>query len=300
MMFKNLLPFLFFAIASTGCQHLLVEQCRQEYAVTIEQVISSGDTLLVGERHGTVEMPAYFQNLVKVVAERRAPVLVALEFSEKWQPFFDEPFSDTNKLPSNFDEIATVDGRSTKSMIQMINNIKRLRDLGHDITLRAVDPGSLRQLTEVELDSVDHLIWLPENVDIMRSTRDIRMAINTKRSCEDVGCEFILYYAGDVHTRKAITNSATMNIKTGERTSFALATSGYILSRFADVTSLQLVHEGGVMKVTNADGVSRVFNVKPNVPPYVTGANTPFCTTTENREVDYVINLGDITKSPTP
>lgn len=101
--------------------------------------------VIVGERHGTVETPAVFAELV-CEAVSRGPVIVALEFPDVMQPDFDAFLA----APDDSSAAATLhdtpfwtrdpdrqDGRSSRAMLEMLQSIRRLKADGRDVTIHA-------------------------------------------------------------------------------------------------------------------------------------------------------------------
>lgn len=100
--------------------------------------------IIVGERHGTSEIPALFSDLI-CAALSRGPVVVGLEIQADQQESLDR------YMASEGDEAArlallsnkhwrSTDGRASEAMFQLIDNVRRLGKAGKPVSLRALMP----------------------------------------------------------------------------------------------------------------------------------------------------------------
>lgn len=93
--------------------------------------------VIVGEIHGTTEMPRAFANLACLAAKSGRPVTIALEFSADWQPVID------SYMQSKGDAAATAallalpvwkaefqDGRGSQAFLSLFENLRRLHSAG--------------------------------------------------------------------------------------------------------------------------------------------------------------------------
>lgn len=100
--------------------------------------------IIVGERHGTREIPALFGDLI-CAALSRGPVVVGLEIQTDQQESLDR------YMASEGDDVArlallsnmhwrSTDGRASEAMFQLIDNVRRLGTAGKPVTVRALMP----------------------------------------------------------------------------------------------------------------------------------------------------------------
>lgn len=100
--------------------------------------------VIVGERHGTNQIPALFSDLVCAAASK-GPVVVGLEMEADQQKSLDE------YMVSNGDQTArdtlfahrhwrSPDGRASEAMFQLLDNLRRLLHEGKQIFVRALMP----------------------------------------------------------------------------------------------------------------------------------------------------------------
>lgn len=104
--------------------------------------------IVVGEMHGTVEVPTAFAGLVCEAAQQGA-VTVALEMPDTDQSLFDAvmdaPDEETATrilMSGDFGDARRADGRHSAAMFQMIIDIWKSRAAGRDISIRVFQPRS--------------------------------------------------------------------------------------------------------------------------------------------------------------
>lgn len=102
--------------------------------------------IIVGETHGTVEVPAAFLGIV-CEATLRGPVTVGLEMSEADRPLFDRFMAAPDEVTAtrllrygDFGRADRDDGRHSLAMMEMMIGFWRLRAAGRDITLHPFQP----------------------------------------------------------------------------------------------------------------------------------------------------------------
>ena len=91
---------------------------------------------LIGELHGTVEIPRFFENLVRVAAHDDAPLAVGLEWPVSLQPLLDEavrehlscqPLRDLLFHSASWQHFLNIgDGRSSEAMVQLVCDLAAL------------------------------------------------------------------------------------------------------------------------------------------------------------------------------
>lgn len=103
--------------------------------------------VLLGEVHGTEEIPALVGHLAAMLGEA-APLLVALELPQTEQPALDAwldsdggPEARARLLARPFWQRERQDGRSSGAMLDLVERLRALRAAGRRLTLLAYDAG---------------------------------------------------------------------------------------------------------------------------------------------------------------
>lgn len=110
--------------------------------------------IVVGESHGTAQMPAAFGDLVTFAA-RRGSVVAAVELSGGDQPLLDA-YLRSNGAPADRQALLaghvwTIhDGRTSLAMLDLIERLRRLRRQGADLTVVACQPFKPEQMVDYE------------------------------------------------------------------------------------------------------------------------------------------------------
>lgn len=106
--------------------------------------------VIVGEIHGTTEVPAAFGHLVCAATEH-GPVTVALELPVDMQPQLEAFLSSADKTTAEehlrstvFSDPEAVDGRTSAAMVEMMHSVRRLRADGRDVVIAAFQPSVVR------------------------------------------------------------------------------------------------------------------------------------------------------------
>jgi len=102
--------------------------------------------VIVGERHGTNEIPALFSDLVCAAASI-GPVVVGLEIEADQQKSLDEYMASEGDQAARDGLLAQrhwgyTDGRASQAMFQVVENLRLLRQKGKQILLRALMPAA--------------------------------------------------------------------------------------------------------------------------------------------------------------
>ena len=144
--------------------------------------------VLLGESHGTAEIPALFGRLVCHAAARRRPqpIVVGLEIWTSAQAAIDTflagpggPAARAALLEQDFWRRDFQDGRSSAAMADLLEELRRHRASGLNLVVRAVDPPTF--------DS-------PSDRDA-RMAAAVMEAVTTRRPAQT------LVLVGDVHSR---------------------------------------------------------------------------------------------------
>ena len=106
--------------------------------------------IVVGESHGTREGPAAFAEIVCAATEQ-GPVTVALELPSNMQPSLNAFLAAADATTAlealegtPFLAPRMADGRTSESMLDMLNRIRTLRTEGRDVAIHAFQPNASR------------------------------------------------------------------------------------------------------------------------------------------------------------
>lgn len=106
--------------------------------------------IVIGELHGTAEVPAAFAEMVCEAAQR-GPVTVALELPQGMQPEMDAFLAAEDDAAAllalegtPFLDPTMIDGRTSLAMVAMLNRIRALRAEGLDVTIHLFQPSTRR------------------------------------------------------------------------------------------------------------------------------------------------------------
>lgn len=237
--------------------------------------------------HGTAQMPAALVSIVAAAARRKERVVVALEYDAIEQPAIDA-FVAEERAAFPFD---TQDGRSSGAMADMLRTVARIAQAEGTVSVAAVDTWPERGTTPYQAD------WLPDEVDQVQSQRDIGMGQLAVAACEAQDCDLLIYYAGNVHSRRRPATVGWRNGRTGEITSFLGAPAGYVINHDLSAVSINLVHRGGRQKAKmDTDARLAERTRRPSAPDYAAADGVPYCAH-DSAVYDYVLSVGPITAS---
>ena len=146
--------------------------------------------LVVGDWHGTVEIPAAFLGIV-CEAANQGPVTVALEMPETERTLFRNALAAPTEeaaretfLYGDFGNPRSTDGRNSVAMLDMMVGFWRLKAAGRDIAIRPF----------MSVDSVirgrDQAWW------------ELEMAYGMSRALADRPEARVVVFVGDLHARK--------------------------------------------------------------------------------------------------
>jgi hypothetical protein len=102
--------------------------------------------LILGEAHGTSEIPKFFGDVVCNVSQS-GPVVVALEWSEREQTAVERYLKSAGELADRAALLKSsiwsrqfADGRSSRAMLQLLERLRQLRAMGRQLTVVPVQP----------------------------------------------------------------------------------------------------------------------------------------------------------------
>lgn len=146
--------------------------------------------LVVGDWHGTVEIPAAFFGIV-CEAARRGPVTVALEMPETERTLFrnamaarTEAVARETFLYGDFGNPRSTDGRNSVAMLEMMVGFWRLKAAGHDVVIHPF------MAVESRIPNRDQAWW------------ELEMAYGISRALVDRPDSRVVVFVGDLHARK--------------------------------------------------------------------------------------------------
>jgi len=123
--------------------------CRE--APGLDPLLASGTTLLLGEMHGTVESPAFAANAVCRALRAGHGVTLGLEIPREEEPRFTDYLASEGTEKDRAALLATPfwseapDGRSSRAMLALVDEVRRFKKEGRPVRLVLFDqrpPGS--------------------------------------------------------------------------------------------------------------------------------------------------------------
>lgn len=252
-----------------------IAACPEGQAVSLEDIAATHKTILFGDYHGTKEMPAAFGDAVAEAAAGGRRVVVALEYPPDWQGDLDAVMMAPDDVAA-LDAFAgnhTSDGRTSDAMRNMLLQLRALKLAGADIQVVAADS---RRVRTDEDRAAAAALDLPEEVDRDLGVRDLDLALYAKAACEAAGCDLILLFAGNMHTRMGIAESGWFD-EAGNKTSFWTAPAGYVLSGLMPTASVYLFSRGGYVANRASGGAIGLRKVEPVVADFVSEDGDYYC-----------------------
>ncbi len=146
--------------------------------------------IVVGDWHGTVEIPAAFLGIVCEAAQR-GPVTVALEMPETERTLFRSAMAARTEsaaretfLYGDFGNPRSTDGRNSVAMLEMMVGFWRLKANGHDVVIHPF------MAVESRIPNRDQAWW------------ELEMAYGISRALADRPESRVVVFVGDLHARK--------------------------------------------------------------------------------------------------
>jgi erythromycin esterase-like protein len=147
--------------------------------LTGQEIVKDAQTILLGELHGTNEMPAFAANLVCHLLEQGRSVTVAVELPTNWTPAMREAATQRQGLKANGWNEYWKDGRTSAAMLRLLENVSAMKQKG-----AAVEPFGF--------DMAKH----DPNAD-----RDKLMAENLLKAIKQRPKDVLLVLTGNLHAR---------------------------------------------------------------------------------------------------
>jgi len=231
------------------------------------QLTNESKLLMFGELHGTNEMPAYFAAVVCSLATKNRPLKVGFEYLPDQLPLIRKYIStghtdiDRQNLVSHpFWSGSYQDGRASKAMLGLIDEIRLLKKSGKDIEVFVFDNQSA------------------EN-------RDQAMAEMVMKELEEDPNVLHLLITGNVHSQ----------IKKGVPWNQSLETMGsYIYKSDSTVVSVILTHTGGDAWMCTPNCSQTTLKVEQGVDQATLYELNP---ASDSQKHSYQLNVGVLTSS---
>lgn len=122
--------------------------------------------VIVGEIHGTEEMPHAFANLVCLASHTGRPVVVGIEYSADWQPAIDAyihsdggPVARAGLLSIPVWHTSIQDGRGSTAFLRMLEQFRQMKQSGQIDAVHGYDVGKSWRPDETR-DSVIAKNWM--------------------------------------------------------------------------------------------------------------------------------------------
>ena len=202
-----------------SCSYANELVCEPQTKIEVSQL--KARVIIVGETHGTNEIPLFVSRLACSLALENRPLMVGLEMSVDEQiPILDYLKSsgtadDKIKLTSGkFWHSNMPDGRSSEAILKLIESIRLMREAHKNILLFAMDAGDK-----------DEPIQLTESEIFWPGWRDSVMALNIETRLRQYPSYTALILVGNYHSEMASRRFEEFDIHPmGERLSHYFST----------------------------------------------------------------------------
>ncbi len=212
------LPYRVFPSASISVQR---RTCRSVSGLSA--LLKRGNVLLFGELHGTQQAPAFIADVVCIAAKKRIPITLGLEIPFEEQAAIDrfldssgDAAAEARLTEGAFWNPALPDGRSSRAMLQLAEQVRALRAAG----------AKLR------------IVAFTGNASLRSQERDRAMAETLASVIKREPKGLLVVLSGNVHNR--LTRGTSFNS--------AYEPMGYLLTKSISssrVISLDMSHDGG-------------------------------------------------------
>lgn len=181
-------------VASQESRTRALESCRQ-VPQGAEPLLHRGAVTLLGEVHGTVEIPAFVARLACAAAERGLHVAVGLEAPQELTENFLRYLQSAGDAQAQQDLIQGEfwhfdDGRSSQALVSLLDTLRTLRQSGKQVSLFLIDGNN---------GSIE--------------TRDRQMATRIATQVRALPTAVVLVLLGNLHARTDSAEWAGWHIK---------------------------------------------------------------------------------------
>lgn len=202
--------------------------------------------IVLGEYHGTNEMPSATAELVCDAARDGEHILVALEFprSEEaaLQAFLAGELDGVAMLQNSRFWQSGHDGRASAAMLSMLQRLRALRAAGLNIEIIAV--ARVRGSSEEQMQALLERFPLAPEIDRRGSLSDLHMAAAIIDGQQRTSAHRVIFLVGNAHAVIAPSASASWNPETREVRRFIRMHAAAALPRERTL-SLRFTHAGG-------------------------------------------------------
>ena len=277
-----------------ACPTYAHHECAPARATSINTLAETHRAILVGELHGTNEMPAAFLDVVDRASSSGRSIVVAIEHKAVRQNQIDEIFASrtAEEVGLRFDAFSTKDGRSSEAMKSLMIGIWSLIRDGRSIKVAGVDywwgddPNDDERIPN----------WIPREVNAKASLRDVRMGQNAIAACEAQACELLLFFAGNFHTHTEVSMGGMWNAETETFQRMPVAPAGHVIAHKYATASIFLTHRGGEFSANIGSGLQSNVT-ESNTTEFVERDLVPYCAMGPNRSHQYVMSVGTISST---
>jgi hypothetical protein len=194
----------------------------------LDQVVSRGAVLVLGELHGSQESPAFVGEVVCHAAAAKMSVTLALELLDSEKPGIDAYLS-SGRSDANREQLIGAgtwsndyqDGRTSQAMLSLIDRVGSLRDGGAAVTIELFDRRGWSSSQE----------------------RDRLMAEALAGVVDSTASDVVIVLTGNIHSR---VSRGTPWIKDYEPMTYLAATQ---IDR--NLVTLDVAHAGGTAWICN-------------------------------------------------
>lgn len=260
--------------------------------------------LVLGEYHGTQEMPAVAGEIACAAATRSERVVLALEISSSEDAVIqallnDEAGPDQIIQQSRFWQRVR-DGRSSAAMMQLLLRIRELRQQGLRIDVVAADaPYEIPD--ERRADIINRFRFLiPDGADPNRSFRDLYMAASMIDEANRPSTRIVVLLVGNNHALREPFERRFLNPSTGAVTNHLSVPVAAALPR-EETLSVLLTHGGGsafVMSSSTTTGNRSVTPSETCTQRLLQVYSPTICGNVEEQRYDMHLYVGEIHSSP--
>ena len=214
-----------------------------------ELVVKAPATVLIGEIHGTAEVPPLVASLVRSGLQSNAPTILCVEMSSSQQASLDQFLHSDGGDAAVAVMLATphwfnLDGRASVGMLEMIELMRQLSKQGQQVRVLAIDtdwelPSGLESISPEELERIKM------RMKKLAGARDKTMADAVIVARKKFPKSNIIVLAGNVHTN--LNKGAPWDPK-------YIPMGWYLAQEIPQLRSLNVQFSGGKAWVMNEKG----------------------------------------------
>jgi hypothetical protein len=211
--------------------------------------------LLLGEYHGTSEMPYIAGEIVCDLARSGKRVAVAFEIPDSQNDAvagYVAGARDLNGLfwGSKFWAMSPSDGRNSQAMVRLLTRLRELRTAGFPVSAAAIDYSKATKWSAAE--SIRRFSPAPD-IDVARSRRDLAMADRLLELEATKQFDIIVVYLGSAHADLYARRKPFFSPDTGKINRHMAIGAGALLP-VSRTISLKFVHSGGTAFANRGPG----------------------------------------------